>query len=53
MSIYVNYMSFYVKTCEKVPFSDEKTVNFMQKCMQKGSEKCKNSPAKISYNTKT
>ena len=33
MSIYVNYMSFYVKTCEKAPFSDEKTVNFMQKCM--------------------
>lgn len=29
MSIYVNYMSFYVKTCEKVPFYDEKTVNFM------------------------
>lgn len=53
MSIYVNYMSFYVKTCEKVLFSDEKTVNFMQKCMQKGSKKCKNSPAKVSYNTKT
>lgn len=29
MSIYVKYMSFYVKTCEKVPFSDEKIEIFM------------------------
>ncbi len=31
MSIYVKYMSIYVKTCEKVLFSDEKEVNFLQK----------------------
>ena len=35
MSIYVNYMSFYVKTCEKVPFSDEKTIFFTSKQPQK------------------
>lgn len=29
MSIYVNYMSVYVKICAKPPFSDEKMLVFL------------------------
>ena len=31
MSIYVKYMSFYVKTCLKLAFSDEKNAFFKKK----------------------
>ena len=32
MSIYVNYMSFYVKNCLKLLFIDEKIKNFKSTC---------------------